>query len=138
MSSDFRDVQVRAQGPALEIRLAVENKSRRNWTPENFSLGWQFFDPETDFFILEGEWTPVQREVQPGEVASFQISIPFPADPGGYHVYVSPIGQPEGWAYQRGQPFCGFEPKLPAARSGSWSMRSRLREDFACAGYGAP
>jgi ABC-type polysaccharide/polyol phosphate export permease len=103
--AEYRDVQVRAQGPALEIHLGMENRSSQVWKPENFSLGWQFFDPETDFFILEGEWTPVPREIQPGEVASFDFSIPFPPDSGGYHVYVSPIEQPAGWAYQRGRPF---------------------------------
>src|ERR1700730_2820754 len=105
MGAEYRDVQVRAQGSVLEIHLAVENSSGQTWNPENFSLGWQFFDPETDFFIMEGEWTAVPRDIQPGEVASFEISIPFPPDPGGYHVYVSPIEQPEGWAYLRGQPF---------------------------------
>jgi lipopolysaccharide transport system permease protein len=105
VGAEYRDVQVRAQGPALEIQLGVENRSSQTWKPENFSLGWQFFDPETNFFILEGEWTPVARAVPPGEVASFAVSIPFPPATGGYHVYVSPIEQPEGWAYQRGQPF---------------------------------
>jgi lipopolysaccharide transport system permease protein len=105
MAAEYRNVQVRAEGPALEIHLAVENKSNHTWKPENFSLGWQFFDPETDFFILEGAWTPVPREIQPGDVASFEFSIPFPPDAGAYHVYISPIEQPEGWAYLRGQPF---------------------------------
>src|SRR5579864_4588288 len=103
--AEYRDVQVRAHGPAVEVHLRVENRSLQTWRPENFSLGWQFFDPETDFFILEGEWIPVAREIRPGEVASFEISIPFPPDPGGYQVYVSPIEQPDGWAYERGQPF---------------------------------
>ena len=101
----YRDVEVRSQGCALEIHLALENRSGQTWKPENFSVGWQFFDPETDFFILEGQWAPLPREVPPGEVASFEISIPFPPDTGGYHVYVSPIEQPQGWAYARGQPF---------------------------------
>ena len=105
IDAEYRDVRVQARGPALEIRVDVENQSGHAWKPENFSLGWQFFDPETDFFILEGAWTPVQREIRPGEVASFELSIPLPPDPGGYHVYVSPIEQPDGWAYLRGQPF---------------------------------
>jgi lipopolysaccharide transport system permease protein len=105
MGAEYRDVQVRAQGPALEIHLDIQNKSSQTWKPENFSLGWQFFDPETDFFILEGDWAPVAREIPPGEVASFALSIPFPPATGGYHVYVSPIEQPAGWAYQRGRPF---------------------------------
>jgi lipopolysaccharide transport system permease protein len=105
MSTGYREVQVQARGPALEITLAVENRSDRAWKPEDFSLGWQFFDPETDSFILEGEWVPLPRETQPGETAKFEISIPVPSEAGGYHVYVSPIEQSAGWAYLRGQPF---------------------------------
>ena len=53
-------------------RVVLENKSRQAWTPENFSLGWQFFDPETNFFILEGAWAPVPREVPPGQSVTFE------------------------------------------------------------------
>ena len=49
MGGEYRDIQVRAQGPALEIHLGLENSSGQIWKPENFALGWQFFDPETDF-----------------------------------------------------------------------------------------
>lgn len=105
MSAAYRDVQLRPQGLNLEVRLALENKSRETWNPQNFSIGWQFFDPETDFFILEGQWVPIPRQIQPGETASFDISIPFPPDPAAYHVYVSSIEQRQGWAYLRGQPF---------------------------------
>ncbi len=102
---EYRGIQIRTEGPALEIRLRVENNSGETWKPENFALGWQFFDPQTDSFILEGQWTASPRDIQPGETAAFELSIPFPPDPGGYHVYVSPIEQPGGWAYLRGQPF---------------------------------
>lgn len=105
MGAEYRDVQVRAKGAVLELHVAVANNSDQTWKPENFSLGWQFFDPETDFFILEGDWKAIAREIPPGEVALFEMSIPFPPDSGGYNVYVSPIQQPEGWAYIRGEPF---------------------------------
>jgi len=105
MTALYRDVLVQARGSAIDIHLSLENRSGQTWKPANFSVGWQFFDPETDFFILEGEWTPVPGAITQGEVATFEMTIPFPPDPGGYHVYVSPIQQPEGWAYLRGQPF---------------------------------
>ena len=41
----------------------------------------------------------------PGETASFDISIPFPPESGGYQVYLSHIQTPGGWAYTRGLPF---------------------------------
>ncbi|HYL75869.1 MAG TPA: ABC transporter permease [Bryobacteraceae bacterium] len=100
----YRDVQVKARGATLEVRVVLENRSPRAWTPENLSLGWQFFDPQTNCFILEGAWTPVAREVPRGESATFEIAIPFPPEAGGYRIYVSPI-EPNGWAYVRGEPF---------------------------------
>ena len=105
MPAEYRDIQVSTQASSLDIRVAVENKSERAWKPENFSLGWQFFDPETSCFILEGAWTPVASEVPPGQTTAFEISIPFPPEEGGYEIYVSPIEQPDGWAYARGEPF---------------------------------
>ena len=105
MGAEYRSVTVRAEGTVLAIRLSVANKSGHTWKPGNFSMGWQFFDPETDLFIEEGDWSPVPGEVRPDELASFEMSIPFPPYTAGYQVYVSPIEQPQGWAYQRGEPF---------------------------------
>jgi len=105
MDAEYRDIELRALPDTLEVRLMLENKSRETWTPANFSLGWQFFDPETNFFILEGAWSPVPHDVPPGQRVGFTISIPFPPETGGYQIYVSPIEQPAGWAYQRGQAF---------------------------------
>lgn len=105
MSAEYRDIELRTAPDSLELRLVLENKSRETWKPESFSLGWQFLDPETSFFILEGAWTPAPREVPPGETVTFELSIPFPPESGGYQIYVSPIQQPDGWAYQHGEPF---------------------------------
>jgi lipopolysaccharide transport system permease protein len=103
--AEFRDIELRTLPDTLEVRVVLENKSRQTWTQENFALGWQFFDPETNFFILEGDWSPVPSEVQPGQTVAFEIAIPFPPEAGGYQIYVSPIQQPDGWAYRRGRPF---------------------------------
>lgn len=105
MRAQYHDVRLRAEGRSLEVRVVVENKSRQTWKPETFSIGWQFFDPETNFFILEGAWIPISREVPPGDSVPFEISIPFPPEAGGYQIYVSPIQQPDGWAYAQGEPF---------------------------------
>ncbi len=101
----FRDVQVQVRGSSLEVRVQLENRSRRSWTPETASLGWQFFDPRTNGFILEGAWTRVAGEVRPGEHASFEITISFPPEAGGYQIYVSLIEHPGGWAYSHREPF---------------------------------
>jgi len=99
------NVQVRAQGTELQISVVLENKSRKTWTPENFSLGWQLYDPQSSVFIEEGAWTPVATDVPPGASAKFDIAIPFQPDSGAYEVYVSPIQPPSGWAYDRGEGF---------------------------------
>ncbi|HEY6392445.1 MAG TPA: ABC transporter permease [Bryobacteraceae bacterium] len=109
MRAEFREVEARANGSALQIRVVLENKSRGIWNPGSFFLGWQFFDPETNFFIQEGEWTPLPNEVRPDETVALEMSIGFPPEAGGYVIYVSPIQQPEGWAYQRGEPFLRIE-----------------------------
>ena len=101
----YRDVDVQVQGSSLAVRVQVENREGQTWTPENFSLGWQWYDPETNCFIMEGEWVAVAQDVRPGETASFEIVIPFPPEPAGYRIYVSPIQQPGGWAYARGDSF---------------------------------
>src|SRR5579871_4301049 len=105
MHAEYRDIELQKMTNKLAVRLVLENRSRATWTPANFSLGWQFFDPETNFFILEGAWTPTRHDVAPGQAAEFEISIPFPPESGGYQIYVSPIEQPAGWAYQRGEHF---------------------------------
>lgn len=97
--------QLRAQGTVLQISAVVENKSHKTWTPENFSLGWQLYDPQSSVFIEEGAWTPVLADVPPGASAKFDIEIPFEPDSGGYEVYLSPIQRPDGWAYARGERF---------------------------------
>ena len=104
-SAEYRDIQVRIQGSELEVSLSLENNSRATWTPENLSLGWQFYDPQSNRFIEEGAWTPVSGEVPPGASAKFEVSIPFPPEAGAYEIYLSHIQTPGGWAYANGAPF---------------------------------
>jgi lipopolysaccharide transport system permease protein len=98
-------VDVRTQGSSLQVSVVIENKSRETWTPENFSLGWQLYDPQSSVFIEEGAWIPVPTDVPPGATAKFDIEIPFQSDSGAYEVYVSPIQPPDGWAYAQGERF---------------------------------
>jgi lipopolysaccharide transport system permease protein len=105
MSAEYRDVRVRVQGSMLEVSLSIANKSRGTWTPGNFSLGAQFFDPQSNVFIEEGAWTPVGGDVPPGAIANFEISIPFSPEAGAYEIYLSHIQPQNGWAYSHGEPF---------------------------------
>jgi lipopolysaccharide transport system permease protein len=103
--AEYRDVELQTQGSSVRVHVVVKNTSPLVWKPETFSLGWQFFDPETNLFILEGEWVPVRSEVAPGETTAFDVSVFLPPETGGYVIYVSPIAQPDGWTYFRGEPF---------------------------------
>ncbi len=103
--AEYSDVRVRAQGSSVQVHVVVKNNSRQVWKPETFSLGWQFFDPETNVFISEGEWVPLKGETAPGEITSFDLSVALPPETGGYDIYVSPVAPPDGWRYFRGEHF---------------------------------
>ena len=103
--AQYRELEVLTDGLTLRVHLALENRSQETWSKKSMSLGWQFFDPETNRFILEGEWIPLSRDVAPGEIEAFDISITLPPEAGSYQIFISPIGQPDGWAYARGDSF---------------------------------
>jgi lipopolysaccharide transport system permease protein len=104
MTAEYRDIAVRVRDAALDVSLELRNKSRETWKPGDFSLGWQFYDPQSNRFIEEGAWTPVAGDVPPGGAEKFEISIAFPPEDGAYEIYLSHI-QPDGWAYAGGAPF---------------------------------
>lgn len=101
----YRDLEMHAVGLELRVHVALENRSQETWSKKAMSLGWQFFDPQTNRFILEGEWTPLARDVAPGEIELLDICIVFPPEAGGYQIFISPVEQPGGWAYVRGEAF---------------------------------
>jgi lipopolysaccharide transport system permease protein len=101
----YRDVRLNAQGYSLRIELTLHNRSRQEWKRDRFFVGWQFFDPETHRFIMEGQWTPIARDTRAGESVPVELAIGFPPEPGAYQIYLSPIDEGAGWSYQRGEPF---------------------------------
>ena len=103
--AEYRDLDVRADGGAIAVHIRLENRSGQVWQPGKFSLGWQFFDPATNRFLLEGEWAPVAADVAPGHSATFDLNIALPAEAGAYQIFVSPIEEQGGWDYMRGRPF---------------------------------
>jgi len=109
MPVQYQQVQVEALGQSVRVHCLLANQSSKTWKPDSFSIGWQFFDPETNRFIMEGEWTPIAAETRPGGTTPMSLSIPFPPEPAAYRVFVSPIEQPEGWAYHRGDPFLSID-----------------------------
>jgi lipopolysaccharide transport system permease protein len=123
MSVEYRDIQLRVQGAALHTSVVVENRSRETWTPETFSLGWQFYDPRSRVFIEEGAWTPVAADVPPGSSVRFDIAIPIPPDSGGYEIYLSHIQPPDGWGYARGERFLRIGVEAQDGPNGDGQLR---------------
>ena len=117
MPARYRDVKIESSGASVGIRFRLDNDSHAIWKPDTFAVGWQFFDPETNRFIMEGEWTRLPAETKPGESAGISLDIAFPPEPGAYRVYISPIEQPAGWAYGRGDPFLAVDVKVANDRA---------------------
>ncbi len=105
MKAGWRDIHTEAAGLRLTIAAQVENRSRERWTAETVFLAWQFFDPDTNRFIQEGEWTPVPADAAPGETVASALQIDFPPEPGGYRIYLSTVTQDGRWGYCAGSPF---------------------------------
>ncbi len=116
--SDVRSVRDAARTRYSKFHSAVKNESRQTWTPENFSLGWQFFDPQSHLFIEEGAWTPVAGNVTPGDDRATSTSRSrFPRKPAPTKFYVSHIQPSAGWAYARGEPFLRILVEAPTEGS---------------------
>ena len=109
MPVQYQQVQVEALGQSLGIHCLLANESGKIWKQDAFAIGWQFFDPETNRFIMEGEWTPIAADTKPGQSTQVHLTIPFPTESAAYRVFVSPIEQPGGWAYHRGEPFLSID-----------------------------
>ena len=105
MRSSYRNVAVTPQGLHLRVSLVLKNDTGVAWDREQFFIGWQFFDPESERFIREGTWTPISQNTRPGQSIPVEVEFDFPPEPGGYRIYVSPIEKDRGWAYRRGETF---------------------------------
>jgi lipopolysaccharide transport system permease protein len=92
MGVALRSAEIESQGQSIAVRIQLEGAGE--------SVGWQFYDPSSNRFIMEGEWMPV-----PQGAAELSFNIAFPPEPGEYRVYVSPLDENRGWAYQRGERF---------------------------------
>jgi lipopolysaccharide transport system permease protein len=90
MKAAWSDVHITAGGLTLTVDLTLAAQAG--------FIGWQFYDPDTNRFIQEGEWTPANE-------GKTSLSIDFPPEPGGYRIYLSTVNADEGWAYMRGEPF---------------------------------
>src|SRR5579875_641084 len=107
MDARYHDVQAVADDREhVTLRFRLENCTRAAWHSRlGFHLGSQVYDPGTATFITEGEWSPIEVEVAPGETQPVELKLTIPPQDGPYRVYVSPLHETGGWFYPRGSPF---------------------------------
>jgi lipopolysaccharide transport system permease protein len=96
MSAAFRSAEIQSQGHSIAVHVRLEQAGG--------CVGWQFYDPDTNRFIMEGEWVEV-----PAGASDLDVTIRFPPEPGAYRVYVSPRTDENGWGYQRGEQFLAID-----------------------------
>ncbi|MBL8291911.1 MAG: ABC transporter permease [Bryobacterales bacterium] len=92
--------QIELAWNVLDLRLRFLLSPGQAW-----QLGWQIYDPHTGAFLQEGDWLNTPG----GEV---EFAIPLPAEPGRYHVYVSPRDDKQGWHFQQHYPFVLVEAQV--------------------------
>jgi lipopolysaccharide transport system permease protein len=103
MKAAWSEVRTAASGLKLTVDLALASQAG--------FIGWQFYDPDTNRFIQEGEWTPAAA-------GGTSLIIEFPPEPGGYRIYLSTVSAEEGWSYMRGEPFVVVDAVVDAAVNG--------------------
>ncbi|HMD48456.1 MAG TPA: ABC transporter permease [Bryobacteraceae bacterium] len=91
-TTTFGSFEIEPLGQSVAVHVQLQQPTT--------CVGWQFYDPDTNRFIMEGEWVPVS----PG-ASDVSFTIPFPPEPGAYRVYISPRDDDRGWAYQHGEQF---------------------------------
>lgn len=74
------------------------------------TVGWQIHDPITGTFVQEGDWLPV-------EGGGVDVQIQLPPERGRYHVYVSPVDESRGWAYQNGRQFLLIDAEVQGGKA---------------------
>lgn len=90
----------------MRLQAELPNQSRDTWSAEDgWSLGWQLYDPETDFFLAEGEWRRPAAPVPPGSSATIDWELTVPPESGPYRIYLSAVSEQGGWQYAKGAPF---------------------------------
>lgn len=107
MSVRYRDlsVSIEPRENVVALRCRLVNRSREAFRADSGpALGWQILDPESGFFIAEGEWRRLESDLPPGSGTPLELRMAVPAESGPYRILVSPVRDGVGWYYQRGWP----------------------------------
>lgn len=108
MSSAFREVQVRLDGPRLNVRAELMNRGPEKWSSEDgWALGYHLFDEPTGTLVVDGERAPL--DLAPAQTEARDVTLALPPEPGDYTVYVSVMCENVAWFYSEGWPFVAID-----------------------------
>lgn len=120
VSALFRAVNVQLEAHALRIHAEVANRGPERWSPEDgWALGYHLFDEPTGTLVVDGARAPL--DLAAGESRPRDLTVPLPAEPGEYAVYVSALRENVAWYYAEGWPFVLVE--VAVTESGSAVLR---------------
>jgi lipopolysaccharide transport system permease protein len=107
MALRYHDLAAEPAGQArVRLRFRLENRTRLPMrSASGQHIGFQIFDPATALFISEGEWSPLEVDIEPGQSASFELNVAVPPQDGPYRLYLSPVDEKAGWSYANGHRF---------------------------------
>jgi lipopolysaccharide transport system permease protein len=104
------DVSVDAADHRLDVALTLTNGGAEVWSNEQqYAVGYQVFDAETDNLLVDGPHAALERPVPPGEKLPIHLAVALPRQPGRYRVFVSPLRENQAWFFERGSPFLLLE-----------------------------
>lgn len=104
------DVSVSAADHRLDVALTLTNGGPDAWTnDEQYAVGYQVFDAETDNLLSDGPHGSLPHPVPPGEKLPIQLAVDLPREPGRYRVFVSPLRESQAWFFEKGSPFLLLE-----------------------------
>lgn len=104
------DVAVSAADHRLDVELTLTNGGAEVWSNEqDYAVGYQVFDAETDNLLVDGPHAALARAVAPGEKLPLQLAVSLPREAGRYRVFVSPLRENQAWFFERGSPFLLIE-----------------------------
>ena len=95
----------RGGGSSLDVELTLAAEAKTAANGESCAAGYQVFDADSRNLITEGPRSAAPMPDGAPDGARIELSVKLPAEPGRYRVYVSPVGDTEGWSYERGSKF---------------------------------
>ena len=95
----------RGGGSSLDVELTLAEEAKTAANGESCAAGYQVFDADSRNLITEGPRSAAPMPDGAPDGARIELSVKLPAEPGRYRVYVSPVGDTEGWSYERGSKF---------------------------------